>query len=126
MLLCSLRALFRRIGVVGKHRIHKGIQTRGFTCGSIHMSAKWSIIIVLAIVVAIIVVAVLSNYVFINTKASVVDPESYLGNRTNAADIYGLPGKEIFYSPLNARVAPMDKLLLVNFEDHHIFGDQEH
>jgi hypothetical protein len=80
------------------------------------MSRRWTVIALLGVAVAGIVVAAVSRYVFINTKASIVDPGSYLGQRSNAADIYGRPGGGKFYSPLNANLAPMDKLLLVSFE----------
>jgi len=80
------------------------------------MSRRWAIVAMLGVVVAGIVAATVSRYVFVNTKASAVDPGSYLGTRSNAADIYGRPGSGTFYSPLNGNVAQMDKLLLVDFE----------
>lgn len=81
------------------------------------MGVKKAVIALPVIVLMGIIAAIIFNYVFINTKASVIDPKKYLGNHVNTADIYGQPGNGKFYSPFNARVAPMDKLLLVNFED---------
>ncbi len=81
------------------------------------MGTKWIIVTGLAIIIIGIVAGILSKYVFIITKDSVVDPQSYLGTSAKTSDIYDRPGNGRFYSPINARVARMDKLLLVNFKD---------
>jgi len=81
------------------------------------MKTKWIIAASIIVAIAGIIVWILSKYVFINTKTSVVNHNRYLGNHTNPAGIYGQPGSGKFYSPLNARVAELDKLLLVNMKD---------
>jgi hypothetical protein len=85
------------------------------------MSRRWIVTILVVVVGLAIAAVVISRRVFINTQASAVDSERYLEHRTNAVEIYGQPGNGRFHSPLNARVAQMDKLLLVSFE-----GDPEY
>lgn len=76
-------------------------------------------IIIGLIVIGLIGVAafIASRYLLINTKDSVVNQKRYLGNHSNPANIYDQPATGKFYSPLNADVAHMDKLLLVDIED---------
>jgi hypothetical protein len=81
------------------------------------MSAKRIIFVSLFIVIIGIAAGILVKYAFITTKDSVVDPKSYLGKNANPPDLYGQPGNRKLYSPINAGVAQMDKLLLVNFKD---------
>lgn len=64
-----------------------------------------------------LIVFIASRYLLINTKDSVVDPKIYLGNQSNPADIYDQPASGKFYSPINADIEQMDRLLLVNFKD---------
>ncbi len=77
------------------------------------------IITILLVVVALVSIAVfiVSQYLLISTKDSVVNQQRYLGNHSNPADIYAHPSTGLLYSPLNVSVAPMDRLILVNFAD---------
>jgi hypothetical protein len=59
----------------------------------------------------------ISQFVFINTKDAVVDAQTYLGKHSNPQDIYAQPASGQFYSPFNLSIAPMDKLILVDFSD---------
>lgn len=76
-------------------------------------------ITILLVVVALVSIAafIASQYLLITTKDSVVDQQKYLGTRSNPADIYAHPATGLFYSPLNVSIAPMDRLMLVNFAD---------
>jgi hypothetical protein len=77
-----------------------------------------TIIIRLAIVAIVGIAALIaSRYLLIFTKDSVVDTQSYLGKHNNSADIYAHPPTGLLYSPLNISIAPMDRLMLVNFLD---------
>ena len=46
-----------------------------------------------------------------------VDQEEYLGNLNNRPDIYESSAKGFFYSPFNASIFTMDRLMLVSFKD---------
>lgn len=89
------------------------------------MTMRWLILAGLGLMIAGIAAVLVSKFVLIDTKASVVDPRRYLGRRAGGADIYGRPGNGAFYSPLNARVAPMDKLLLVDFKGDPAYASIE-
>lgn len=58
-----------------------------------------------------------SRYLVVNTKDSVVNQRTYLGNHRNSADIYDRPSHGQFCSPLNVTVDPMDRLMLVDIMD---------
>jgi hypothetical protein len=60
---------------------------------------------------------IFSRYLLINTKDSVVDQTEFLGSHTNPPEIYGHPSTGLLYSPLNVHLAPMDRLILVDFAD---------
>ncbi len=85
------------------------------------MTTRGLVLAGLGLIAAAGAAVLIAKFVLIDTKASVVDPRRYLGDRANGADLYARPGSGVFYSPLNARVAPMDKLLLVDFK-----GDPEY
>ena len=57
------------------------------------------------------------RYLLINTRDSVVDPTTYLGRLSNPASLYARPATGKLYSPLQADLIPMDKLLLVDLDD---------
>ena len=54
------------------------------------------------------------RYLLINPRDSIVDPATYLGKLSNPASIYARPATGKLYSPLQADIMPMDKLLLVD------------
>ncbi len=56
---------------------------------------------------------------------SVVDPESYLGNRTNPPDVYRSGTEPVLLPVLDVRIDPMDRLFLVNFADDPIYEGVE-
>lgn len=85
------------------------------------MTTKGLILAGLGLMIAGSAAVLIARFVLIDTKASAVDARRYLGHRANGAGLYERPGSGVFYSPLNARVAPMDKLLLVDFK-----GDPEY
>lgn len=89
------------------------------------MAAKGLVLAGGGLLIAGIAAILISRYVLIGTKASVVDPRRYLGHRENDAGLYGRPGTGVFYSPLNARVASMDKLLLVDFGGDPVYASIE-
>lgn len=72
-------------------------------------------IVVLSIIALIVFLG--SRFLMINTKDTAVDPEKFLGNKSNPASIYSGPSEGVFYSPVNIAVANMDKLMLVDFKD---------
>ena len=76
-------------------------------------------IIILLIVGGLVSIAIFiaSRFLLITTKDSVIDPQRYMGNHSNPANIYDHPSTGLLYSPLNVSVNPMDKLILVNFTD---------
>ncbi|MBP7705942.1 MAG: hypothetical protein KA243_01720 [Candidatus Aminicenantes bacterium] len=86
---------------------------------------RWIILAGLGSMLAGIAAILLAKFILIETKAAVVDPRRYLGRSAGSADVYGKPGSGALYSPFNARVAPMDKLLLVDFKGDPVYASIE-
>ena len=78
---------------------------------------KKLIITIIVILCAGFMVFIGSQYLLLNTKASAVDPQKYLGNRSNPAEIYDSPSSGLVYSPLNMDVVRIDKLMLIDIDD---------
>ena len=56
-----------------------------------------------------------------STKQNSVNQKAYLGTKRNASDIYNSQTSNSFYSPFNAVIDPMDKLMLIDFEGDSIY-----
>jgi len=50
-----------------------------------------------------------------------IDHHKYLGNRENSLKIYGRPSRNMILSPFNMIFDPIDRLLIVNFEEDPIY-----
>jgi hypothetical protein len=61
----------------------------------------------------------------VGMNPSVVDPESYLGSRTNAPDVYRPVVPPVLLPVMDVRIDPMDRLFLVNFGDDPIYEGVE-
>jgi len=57
----------------------------------------------------------------VKVKEVVVDHYKYLGKRKNSLKIYGYPPENMFFSPFNMTFDPIDRLLLIDFEDDPIY-----
>jgi hypothetical protein len=57
----------------------------------------------------------------IKVKEVVVDHHKYLGKRKNSLKIYGYPPENMFFSPFNMTFDPIDRLMLIDFEDDPIY-----
>ena len=57
----------------------------------------------------------------VKTKDIFVNHHKYLGKRENSLKIYDRPPRNMILSPFNMIFDPMDRLLLVNFEDDPIY-----
>ena len=70
-----------------------------------------------------VVMTILTGCVSMNP--SVVDPESYLGSRTNAPEVYRSAVPPVLLPVMDVRIDPMDRLFLVNFDDDPIYQGVE-
>jgi len=61
----------------------------------------------------------------VSMNPSVVDPESYLGSRTNAPEVYRSVVPPVLLPVMDVRIDPMDRLFLVNFGDDPIYEGVE-
>jgi hypothetical protein len=61
----------------------------------------------------------------VSMNPSVVDPESYLGSRTNAPEAYRSVAPPVLLPVIDVRIDPMDRLFLVNFGDDPIYEGVE-
>jgi len=70
-----------------------------------------------AIILIGMVIFVVSEFLFIKTKDTVVNPGKYLGRKKNPIEIYAAPSNGLFYSPFNIEVVTMENLMLVDIDD---------
>lgn len=61
----------------------------------------------------------------VTMNPSVVDPDVFLGARTNPADVYGPAGSAAILPVLDVRIDPMDRLFLVNIADDPVYEGVE-
>ena len=85
------------------------------------------ILIPLLLVIGLVTITafIASRYLSINPRDSVVDPQRYLGEHSNPADIYRHPSTGLLYSPLNIEVTPMERLILLDIADDPEYGSIE-
>jgi len=57
----------------------------------------------------------------VKKKDIFIDPHKYLGKRRNSLKIYDRPPRNMILSPLNLTFNPIDRLLIVNFEEDPIY-----
>jgi len=57
----------------------------------------------------------------VKLKDIFIDHHKYLGKRENSLKIYGRPPRNMILSPFSMNFDPMDRLLLVNFEEDPIY-----
>ena len=57
----------------------------------------------------------------VKVEEVVVDHHKYLGKRKNSLKIYGYPPENMFFSPFNMTFDPIDRLMLVDFEEDPIY-----
>jgi len=57
----------------------------------------------------------------VRTKNVFLDHHKYLGKRENSLKIYGHPPRNMILSPFNMIFDPLDRLLIVNFEEDPIY-----
>lgn len=57
----------------------------------------------------------------VKVKEVVVDHHKYLGKRNNSLKIYGYPPENMFFSPFNMTFDPIDRLMLIDFEEDPIY-----
>lgn len=57
----------------------------------------------------------------VKVKEVVVDHHKYLGKHKNSQKIYGYPPENMFFSPFNMTFDPIDRLMLIDFEEDPIY-----
>ncbi|MBY9017011.1 MAG: hypothetical protein KGD68_15080, partial [Candidatus Lokiarchaeota archaeon] len=57
----------------------------------------------------------------VKLKDAVIDHHRYLGKSENSLNIYDKPPRNMILSPFNLSFEPMDRLLLINFEEDPLY-----
>ena len=65
--------------------------------------------------------SIILKFSTVKLKDMFIDQRKYLGKRENSLKIYDSPSRNLILSPFNMSFDPMDRLLIVNFEEDPIY-----